>query len=71
MIRALETSLSAYAACGENLARHAEGLRSQRADADPTRNLVGMMADARAAQANLVAARIAEEVGDSLMHVIA
>jgi hypothetical protein len=70
MIRALETSLSAYAARSEDVTRHAVRLRDQPM-ADPTRNLVGMMVAARGAEASLVAARIAQEVGESLIHVIA
>jgi len=71
MIRVLESALGGYAARGADIARLAEKIRTQTTGEDLAANLVGIMVNQRAAEANLVVARVANETGESLLHVIA
>jgi hypothetical protein len=71
MIRALETALAGYSARGDAVARSAGKMSSQSANNDETRELVSVMVNQRAAEANLAVARVAEDTGETLMHVIA
>lgn len=71
MIRALETALGGYTARGNDFARLAERIRNQPKGDDVAGDMVGVIVDQRAAEANLAVARTADEVSGSLMHVIA
>jgi flagellar basal body rod protein FlgC len=71
MIRALETALAGYGACSDAVARSAGKMSSQSANIDETKELVSVMVNQRAAEANLAVARVAEDTGETLMHVIA
>jgi hypothetical protein len=71
MIRALETALAGYSAHSEAVARSAEKMSNQPTDTDVTKELVNVMVNQRAAEANLAVARVAEDTGETLMHVIA
>lgn len=46
-------------------------MSSQPDNTDETRELVSVMVNQRAAEANLAVARVAEDTGETLMHVIA
>jgi hypothetical protein len=75
MIQALGTALTGYSARSDDIARLAERIRSQPADenvaGDIVGSIVGLMVNQRAAEANLAVARVADETGESLIHVIA
>jgi hypothetical protein len=71
MIRALETALAGYGARSDDVARSAGKMSSQPSHTDETRELVSVMVNQRAAEANLAVARVAEDTGETLMHVIA
>jgi len=46
-------------------------MSNQPTDTDVTKELVNVMVNQRAAEANLAVARVAEDTGETLMHVIA
>ncbi len=71
MIQALGTALAGYAARGDDIERLADRLRGQRSDENLTADMVAIMANQRAAEANLVVARVADETSRSLIHVVA
>jgi hypothetical protein len=71
MIRALETALAGYGARSDAIARSAGKISSQPANIDETRELVSIMVNQRAAEANLAVAHVAEDTSATLMHVIA
>jgi hypothetical protein len=71
MIQALNTALAGYSARSEDIARMAERIRSQPLGENMAGNMVGLMVSQRAAEANLAVARVADNMGQSLIHVIA
>jgi hypothetical protein len=71
MIQAFSTALAGYSARADNIAGLAERIRKQPVDDKLAGNMVGMMVNQRAAEANLAVARVADETSDSLIHVIA
>jgi hypothetical protein len=69
MIRAIESALAGYADRARDISRLARDMaRPDRIDA---RDMVGLMANQRAAEACLVVAQVADETTQSLLHVIA
>ena len=71
MIQALNTALAGYSARSEDIARIADRIRSQPLGENMTGNMLGLMVSQRAAEANLAVARVADNMGQSLIHVIA
>ncbi len=71
MIQALNIALAGYAARTDDIGRFAERIRSQPLGENLAGDMVGVMISQRAAEANLVVARVADETGQSLIHVIA
>jgi hypothetical protein len=71
MIQALATALAGYADRSDDIGRFAERIRSQPLSENLAGDMVGLMVSQRAAEANLVVARVADETGQSLIHVIA
>ena len=71
MIQALNTALAGYSARSEDITRMAERIRSQPLGENTAGNMVGLMVNQRAAEANLAVARVADDMGQSLIHVIA
>ena len=71
MLQALGTALAGYAARLDDLGRLAERIRDQRSDANLAGDMVAVMANQRGAEANLAVARVVDETGQSLIHVIA
>jgi hypothetical protein len=71
MIRALETAMSGYVARAEEVNRVAKRVASSGADGDLARDLVDLKVNQRGAEASLLVARVADEMGESLIHVIA
>ena len=71
MIQALNTALAGYSVHSDNLVRLADRISSQRSGENLAGDMVGMMVNQRAAEANLVVARVADALGESLIHVIA
>ena len=71
MIQALNTALAGYSARRADIVRVAIRIRDSRTDETMVRDMVGLMVNQRAAEANLVVARVAQQTGDSLIHVIA
>lgn len=69
MLRAIETALAGYADRTQAIARVAA--RTTQPDQDPVATVADLIANQRAAEANLVVARVADEATRSLMHVIA
>jgi flagellar basal body rod protein FlgC len=55
----------------DDVARFAERIRSQPPSGNLAGDMVGLMVSQRAAEANLVVAHVADEMGQSLIHVIA
>ncbi len=69
MLRAIESALAGYADRSREISRVAsEVAKPDRLEA---RDVVDLMSNQRAAEACLVAARVADESTESLMHVIA
>lgn len=69
MLRAIESALAGYADRARDITRLAQEMaRPDRADA---RTIVGLMANQRAAEADLAVARVADECMESLIHVVA
>jgi len=71
MIQALNTVLAGYSARSEDITRIAERIRNRPLGDGVAGNMVGLMVNQRAAEANLAVARVADELGQSLIHVIA
>jgi hypothetical protein len=71
MIQALGSALAAYSARSDDIARLAERIRNQPVGENVAKDMVGLMVSQRAAEANLAVARVADETGESLIHVIA
>jgi hypothetical protein len=71
MIQALGTALAGYSARSDDVARLAERIRNQPSDENVAGDMVGLMVNQRAAEANLTVARVADDTSESLMHVIA
>lgn len=71
MIQALNTALAGYSARSEDIARLATRIRNQVSDENLVGNMVGLIIGRRAAEANLAVARVADTMGESLIHVIA
>jgi hypothetical protein len=71
MIQALNTALAGYSARSEDIARLATRIRNQPSAGNVAGDMVGLMVTKRAAEANLAVARVADTMGESLIHVIA
>jgi hypothetical protein len=71
MIQALNTALAGFSARSEDIARMAERIRSRPLGENMTESMVGLEVSQRAAEANLAVARVADDMGQSLIHVIA
>lgn len=71
MLQALDRALSGYASAAADVAQIAERIRRNRVDADPSHALVSLTVAQRAAEANLSVARVADQMGEALLHVIA
>ncbi len=69
MLRAIETAYAGYADRSREISRLAD--RIAQADQDRTANMVGLMLNQHAAEADLVVAKVADETTQSLIHVIA
>ena len=69
MIRAIETALAGYTDRTRDLSQLATKLAKP--DGADARTMVGLMADQRAAEANLVTLQVADQTTESLLHVIA
>lgn len=69
MLRAVETALAGYADRAREVSRVAAKISQP--DQDQVRPMVDLMSNQRAAEACLVAARVADETSESLIHVIA
>ncbi len=69
MLRAIETAYAGYADRSREISRLAD--RIAQADQDQTANMVGLMLNQHAAEADLVVAKVADETTQSLIHVIA
>lgn len=75
MIQAVNATLAAalagYTARTEDVGRIADRIRSQPLNGNLAGDMVGLMVSQRAAEANLIVAHVADETGQSLIHVIA
>jgi hypothetical protein len=71
MIQALNTALAGYSARSEDIMRLATRIRNQAPAENMVGNMVGLMVGQRSAEANLAVARVADTMGESLIHVIA
>ena len=71
MIQALNTALAGYSARSEDIMRIAERIRSRPLGENVAKDMVGLRVSQRAAEANLAVAHVADETGQSLIHVIA
>jgi hypothetical protein len=71
MIRALETALVSYTAHGDELSRLAKKILDRSADDKLTRTMVEITVNQCGAEASLAVARTADEVNETLLHVIA
>lgn len=71
MIQALNTALAGYSARGEAITRLAGRIRNSPSNENVTGDMVGLMVNQRAAESNLVVAHVADQTGESLIHVIA
>lgn len=71
MIQALNTALAGYSARSEDITQLAARIRNQGSNENPVGNMVGLIVNQRAAEANLAVARVADTMGESLIHVIA
>jgi hypothetical protein len=71
MIQALNTALAGYSARSEDITRIAERIRSRPLGENVAKDMVGLRVSQRAAEANLAVAHVADETGQSLIHVIA
>lgn len=69
MLRAIETAMAGYADRSADLARAAGRIAKQ--DADPVDDMVGLMVNQHAAEADLAVARVADDATETLIHVIA
>jgi hypothetical protein len=71
MMQALNTALAGYSARSEDMLRIAERIRNRPLGENVAQDTVGLMVNQRAAEANLAVARVADDMGRSLIHVIA
>lgn len=71
MLQALDRALSGYASAGADVARLADRIRRTRSDENLPRDVVALTIAQRTAEANLSVARVADEMGETLVHVIA
>ena len=71
MIQALNTALAGYSARGDAISRLAGRIRNQQSNENLPGDMVGLTVNQRAAEANLLVARVAEKTSESLIHVIA
>ncbi len=69
MLRAIESALAGYADRSRDISRVAREVAKP--DRLEPRDMVDLIANQRAAEACLVAAKVADESSQSLMHVIA
>jgi hypothetical protein len=69
MLQAIDSALAGYTDRTRDISRLAE--RITQPDQDQAANMVGLMVNQRAAEANLVVAQVSDEVTRSLIHVIA
>ncbi len=71
MIQALNTALAGYSARSDDIARVATRMSNARFGENVASDMVSLMVNQRAAEANLAVARVADTLGESLIHVIA
>ena len=71
MIQALNAALAGYSARSDDITRLAGRIRNQPTDGIMAGDVVGLMVNQRMAEANLAVARVADTMGESLLHVIA
>jgi hypothetical protein len=71
MMQALNTALAGYSARNEDMLQMAERIRTRPPGENVAQDMVGLMVNQRAAEANLAVARVADDMGRSLIHVIA
>jgi hypothetical protein len=71
MMRAMETAIGGFVSRSEAIDRLAVKVRDQAEGDGMAANLVGLIVNQHAAEANLVVARVAEQTTDSLIHIIA
>jgi hypothetical protein len=69
MLRAIETALAGYADRGRDIARLAQAIAVP--DKVDARRMADLMVNQRAAEVDLVVARVADECTESLIHVVA
>jgi hypothetical protein len=69
MLRAIETAYAGYAERSREISRLADRIAG--GDQAETANMVGLMVNQHAAEADLVVAKVADETSQSLIHVIA
>jgi hypothetical protein len=70
-ISALRTALAGYTARTEAFAKIAERVARKPVDTDIVKDTVGMITNQRAAEANLAVARVAQDMDETAIHVIA
>jgi len=71
MIQALHIAMTGYAARANDLEKVASNVASRHGDSEIGRDMVDMIATQRAAEANLAVAKVADTLGESLIHIIA
>jgi hypothetical protein len=71
MMQALNTALAGYSGRSEDILRVAEQIRNRPLGENMAHDMVGLMVNQRAGEANLAVARVADDMGQSLIHVIA
>jgi hypothetical protein len=69
MLPAIQTALAGYTERTADIARLSDRIAKQ--SQDVTGNMVGLIVNQRAAEANLAVARVADETMQSLLHIIA
>jgi len=71
MIQALNTALAGYSARSDEITRVASRISNAHSGENVASDMVSLMVNQRAAEANLAVARVADTLGESLIHVIA
>jgi len=69
MLRAIQTAVAGYSERTADIARLADRVAKQ--SQDVTGNMVGLIANQRAAEADLAVVRVADETTQTLIHIIA
>ncbi len=71
MVQALARALAGYATRSADVVAVADRVARASPEEDLPRDMVSLTVDSHLAEANLVVARVADDMADSLVHVIA